>query len=455
MTNPNTNQGGFLLVSLLVVTFFIVAAALVTSQLALSNLRSSTVEYNRLNAQFAADAAIDQGIYQLNQNQDWLGNTEAILYEDSTSKTTYQTEVIDDSDPFVKYLSVTGRTYSPKDSPEPRVERKYEVKLRGVGGGSFSVVTGVGGLIMSNNSKIVGGNVFVNGEIRMSNSSQIGLTTSPVDVKAAHQNCPVSPNATYPRVCTPGENGQPITLNNSAKIYGEVQATNQTNGDAMFNPGLVAGNPAPGSLPEHDRAAQVAAVTTEQTGNQAGCSSGTKTWPANLKINGNVSISNTCRVTVEGNIWITGSLNISNSAQLIVSNALASAPAVMIDGSNGLTLSNSSILRSNTQATPVGFRVVTYWSTASCSPGCSNVTGTDLYNSRNQATINISNSASGPQTEFYARWSRVSVNNGGNVGALVGQTVELSNSGTITFGTSVTGVGGVSAWIVDSYKRTF
>lgn len=454
MNKANKDQG-FLLVSLLVVTFFIVSAALITSQLALSNLRSSTVEYYRLNSQLAADAGLDRGVYELNQDGDWTGTTEQILYEDTGSKTTYETTVVNDTDPFVKYLRVTGKTYSPKTSATPRVERQYEVKLRGVGGGSYSVVTGVGGLIMSNNSKIVGGNVFVNGEIRMSNSSQIGLTTSPVNVKAAHQNCPNPPDATYPRVCNSGENGQPITLNNSAKIYGEVQATNQTNGSGMSNPGLVSGSPAPGDLPSHDRAAQVAAVATTQSASTASCSSGTKTWPANLKITGNVSVSNSCNVTVEGDVWITGTLNVSNSAQVIVSNSLSSPPAVMIDGSGGLNISNNSLLKSNASVTPVGFRMITYWSSASCSPGCADVTGMDLYNSRNSTTISINNSAAGPQTEFYARWSRVSVSNGGNVGALVGQTVELSNSGTITFGTSVTGVGGVSAWIVDSYKRTF
>jgi hypothetical protein len=208
-------------------------------------------------------------------------------------------------------------------------------------------------------------------------------------------------------------------------------------------------------LPAHDRDAQVAAVASTQSASAASCSSGTKTWPANLKINGNVDVSNSCRVTVEGDVWITGTLNVSNSAQIIVSNSLSNPPAIMIDGSGGLSISNNALLKSNSNVTPVGFRMITYWSTASCSPNCPNVTGMDLYNSRNSTTISINNSAAGPQTEFYARWSRVSVSNGGNVGALVGQTVELSNSGTITFGTSVTGVGGVSAWIVDSYKRTF
>jgi len=290
----------------------------------------------------------------------------------------------------------------------------------------------------------------------MSNSAQIGLTSNPVQVKAAHQNCPNPPNATYPRGCASGENGQPIILTHTAKIYGEVKANNQTSGTNMFNPGLVTGSVPAATLPDHDRAAQVSAVVLpELSGGSAGCTSGTKTWPANLKINGDVTVSNTCKVTVEGDVWITGKLTLSNSSQLIVSNSLSAPPVLMIDGSGGLDANNSSLLKSNTNVTPIGFRVVTYHSAAACSPDCTNVTGSDLFNSRNLETISLSNSAAGPQTEFYARWSRITISNAGNIGAVVGQTVELNNSSAITFGTSVSGVGGIVAWVVESYKRTF
>lgn len=444
-----------MLIALLLTTSFIVVAGLVTAQLALSNLQAAVIEKSRVNAQFATDAGIDDAIQHLNQDGDWPGSGgEITLFEDGASRATYQTTVTDDtSDPLKKFIHVTGRTYSPKTSATPRVERKYEVELRGVSGGNFSLVTGVGGLYMSNNSKIVGGNVYVNGEIEMSNSAQIGLTSSPVNVKAAHQNCPVPPNTTYPLVCNVGESGQPITIQNNAKIYGEVQATNQTSGAGMSSPGLVPGSPPPSALPTHDRDAQKAAVASEQTGSAAGCSNSTKTWPANLKINGNVTLSNSCRVTVAGNVWITGNVTLSNSAELIVQNGQSTPPVIMIDGSSGLQLANGTMLRSN--SANIGFRVITYYSSAACSPDCADVTGPELYNSRNHQTISITNNASGPHTEFYARWTRVELSNGGNIGALVGQTVRISNSGTITFGTSVTGIGEAAAWVIESYKRTF
>lgn len=447
-------QKGFVLISLLLTTLFVLAAGVATAQLATNNYRSSIVEHYRVDTQFAADAGIDKAVQEINANDSWNGTGgQVTLHDTGNYKTTYETVVTNDADPLKKLVTVTGRSYSPSTSTTPQVERTYQVALRAITSGDFSVVTGVGGLVMSNNSKIIGGNVFVNGTISMSNSAQIGLTTAPVAVKAAHQSCPAAGGPTYPRVCNSGENGQPISLSGSSRIYGEVTATNQTNGSQMLNPGLVSGSVAPAALPTHDRNAQKAAVATTQTAATASCSSGTKTWPANLKITGNVSVSNSCKVTVQGDVWITGSLTISNSSDVIVANGITTSPVIMVDAQNGLDVSNNADLVSNSSS--IGFRIITYWSTSGCSPDCTDVTGSALFSSRNTTTIQLSNGSQGPNTEFYARWSRVSLSNGGNIGSLVGQTVQLTNSAAVTFGSSVSGVGGVEGWVIDSYKRNY
>jgi hypothetical protein len=329
------------------------------------------------------------------------------------------------------------------------------VDLRPVRSGAYSIVSGVGGLVMSNSTKIVGGDVLINGDIKLTNSAQIGLTTNPVNVEVAHQNCPVPVDITYPRICNSGENGQPISIQNTAHIYGTVYANNQTSGTSMSNPGLVASSGVDAQpLPPHDRDAQQAAIATTRSGSDASCTTnnGTQTWPANLKITGNVTISKSCKVTVQGDVWITGTLEMENSGQLIVSSSLGlTKPNIMVDGQT-ISLRNTSSLVSNSSNT--GFQLINYWSTASCSPDCSDVTGNDLYNSRNQATILLDNSASGPHTIFYSRWTKVLINNSGQIGALVGQTVELKNSSTISFGTSVS-TGTVTYWVIDGYRRSF
>lgn len=456
MTSNKKNQHGFILLAVLVSTVFIMLIGVASLDLITANLRTARQERYLVNAQFAADAGIDDAVRQLNQDNTWTGNgTGQTLYSSSEFKTTFQTTVVNGATSLQKFINVVANTYAPATSSTPKYTRKYSVEMRGVTAGNYSVVTGVGGLVMTNSSKIVGGSVYVNGTISMSNTAQIGLSTKPVSVRAAHQSCPFPANASYPRVCNSGENGQPITISSpNAIIYGDVQATNQTNGNNMSSPGLVSGSPSVASLPDYDRAAQISAVASTLNGNFS-CSSGSYNWPANYHITGNVTIGNSCEVTVNGNVWIGGTLSMSNSkSKLIVANSLGTTqPVVMVDGTSGATFSQSTTLQSNSSNT--GFIIITYWSSAGCSPNCSNVTGTDLYNSRDDTTISLNNSASGPNTEFYARWSQISVGNSGNIGALVGQTVLLNNSGAVTFGTTVNGVGAVDAWVIKSYKRTF
>lgn len=442
------NQSGSALISIIIVLPFLILITALYMELAVSGITVARKDQSQTHAQFASDAGIEYALEQLALNPDWIGPAGPLdVQNDSSAWTTYEVSVATNS-PTSKTITSIGRTLRPAAS-----SRTIKVDLRPVKSGTYSIVTGVGGLYMSNSAKIVGGDVLVNGEISMTNTSQIGLTTNSVKVDVAHQNCPVPADANYPRLCASGENGQPITITGSAKIFGTVKANNQVNGAGMSNPGLVTGTVTPGGLPVHDRGAQVTAVANNQTGAIASCSGSTiKSWPANLKITGDVTISGSCKVTIEGNVWITGKLDLSNSAQLIISNSLTTTmPDIMIDGTSA-KLSNSSMIVSNSSST--GARLITYWSRASCSPDCTSVTGTDLYNTRNDQTISLVNSSSAPESILYAKWSRVSLNNSGGVGALIGQTVNLTNSATVTFGTA-TSTSGSTFWVVDGYRRAF
>lgn len=454
MIDRKQKQNGFVLISLVVVLPFLILIAAHYLQLATSSYNLARKDQMHSQAQFGTDASIDYAVEQINADPNWAGTVSPVeLHNDGNTKVTYEVSVTNNST-TTKTINATGYAYSPVTRSTPNSTVKIKVDLRAVTSGNFSLVTGVGGLYMSNSAKILGGDVYVNGEISMSNSAQIGLSSNPVNLSVAHQTCPTPANSSYPQICGSG-NGEPIELNNSAHIYGDVKANNQTDGAGMSNPGLTAGSGVAAlPLPPHDRSAQKAAVTSEITGAAASCwGTQTKTWAANTKIVGNVTLSNSCQVTVLGDVWITGNLNASNSTRIIAADSLGSTrPNIMVDGSSGATFSNSTKLVSNASAT--GFQVVTYRSDASCSPDCANVTGTDLYNSRNDTTISLSNNTEGPDTIFYARWTRVQINNSGQIGALVGQTVQLSNSGTITFGTSIPGTG-ETFWVINGYRRSF
>ena len=63
----------------------------------------------------------------------------------------------------------------------------------------------------------------------------------------------------------------------------------------------------------------------------------------------------------------------------------------------------------------------------------------------------MQNNGNAPKSIFYAYWSQVSLNNGGQIGALIGQTINLSNNGTITFGASINSSS--VTWVVNGYRK--
>jgi len=470
---------GFVLVSLIITMTFLLMIGIIVAQLVIGNFTLARQEQYRINAQLAADSGIDFGITEINTDVDWAGTGGEITIFDNSDdlRVTVEVTVVPGSGSNEKTLTATGRVYSPSSATEHRSDRIVIADLRGLSGGDFSVVTGVGGLYMSNSAKIVGGNVHVNGEVTMQNSSQIGLTSNPVILNVGHYNCPSGGGPTYPQLCSSGE---PISTSNSAHIYGDVCANNQVDGSDMTSDGLLVmgvdpdclGSVAFMPLPLHDRMAQITNWENEGSStlssSAASCTTngGSKVWPANVRITGDAEISKKCTVTAMGDVWIDGKLTMSNSAELLIADVLGtplvsaeSIPTIMIDGDE-VSFSNSSKIIGN--ATDVGPMIITYKSANACTtiddptdPSyCPALTGDDLYNSRNTITINFDNSAEGPETIFFAKWSRVLVANSGEIGALVGQTVELKNSGAVTFGTTVPG-SEPTVYIVDDYKRGF
>ena len=449
----NLKQSGFALPSVVIMFTFLAVIGTTMLQLSTTAYRTASDLRHDTNAQLAADSGIDLAVYEIASDPTWTGTpTFATILNDGTYESRTSVTVIDiDSD--TKEVVSTGTTFRTSDPSAILSQRVARSELRAVGLGDFSVVTGVGGLYMRNSARIIGGSVFVNGEISMENTAQIGLTTNPVSVRAAHQNCPIPPDASYPRVCNSGENAEPINLTNSAHIYGDVRATNQVTGTEMTNPGLTSPSTVtPLTYPTYDRSAHAASIANTMTGAAASCdSNGTTTWPANVKITGDVIIQKKCVVYTQGDVWITGNLTMNQTGALKPIDGIGAARTnVMVDGE--LEMNQGSKFDWN--SSDGSYQVITHKSDAACSPDCADVAGSDLYNSRNDETIRINNSASGEKTIFFARWTQISIDNSGGVGALVGQTIELKNSATITFGASAPG-GSDKFWVLDNYRRTF
>jgi len=450
-------QQGFIVPTILITVFAIVMVAIAILSLSVANNQNASREVYRVNAQFAADSGLDVGVQALNANENWTGAAETTQYQDSKMKATYQSTVVAGATADKKTIRTVGRVYSPANASTAKVTRIYELDVEAVtsGIGPSSVVSGVGGLQVNSNAKISGGDVYVNGKININNNGQIGLSTNPVNVRVAHQSCPVPATSAYPQVCGSG-NGQPITIDTNGKIYGNVQATNQTTGTNMSNPGLIPNQTVPPlDMPEHDRNGLKSKITSTITANQAKCTSGTVTWPANVKITGDLIVANNCTMLMQGDVWVTGKVDISNNATIKVADSLGTTrPTFMVDGQNGFKLSNNGVVQKN--ASNTGIFVVTYYSRAGCSPDCSDVTGADLYNSQNDLTIDLGNNGSAQYSVFYSRWSKVRVSNNGALGAISGQTIELSNNAVISFTASVPGSSNlVKTWVKRGYLRVF
>lgn len=440
----SVNQTGFIMPVLLITFFLIMMMLVAIASFALNTHRLAARETFRVNAQMAADAGMDRGISALNTNPGWTGSGgEITLLNTPRLRTTYEAVVFGTDEQDRKVLLAIGRAYAPATATVPKVTRKYALDMQAVTSGTnpAAVVTGVGGLVLRNNARVTGGDVIVNGFINIGNNAQIGTTINSVNVRVAHQTCPQPPDASYPKVCGPGQ-GQPITISDNGAIYGRVYANNQTDGRRMYNPGLIAGQTVtPVALPGYNRGAHPVAVTRNATDSDIRCANNaTRTWPANVKIIGNVDMGNNCRIIINGHVWITGNFNTGNNGQIIVASALGTnRPVFMIDGPAGFVLGNNGRIIPNAVGTGVELR--TFWShdSSDCSPNCVNLTGAPLANSQNVVTIDLRNNGNAPNSVFMAQWSRVRVSNNGALGAVAGQSVELGNNAIINFTASVPG----------------
>ena len=435
------NQNGFVMATLL--SIIVIISVLITAVISrsIANHQSAVFQNSRMNSQFASDAGLDIGIYELNQDTNYTGTTgEVILLNGTDVKTTYEVEVTNGSTVDKKIITSTGRTYTPVTSTTPEATRVFQIEVEAVtsGTGPGSVVSGVGGLVLNNNSKITGGDVIVNGTVTINNGAQIGLSTNPVNLRVAHQSCPSPVNSTYPQVCT---TGQPIT--NGGLIYANVQAQNQTNSSGMSMPGLIITPPNltskydPVPVPGYNRADHKATLQLPSTNpnlagyapNNAAVSCGnnqSKTWGANIKITGNVALGNNCTITITGKVWITGNLTFGSNSTIQISNSLGTnRPVIMIDGASGLVTGNNTRILSNNVST--GAEVVTmWWNTNTATNGnfncggiadlldCTSVTGLALSTSQATTTINLSNNANASGTIFRTLWSRAIISNNGS-----------------------------------------
>lgn len=427
-----------------------------------------------VNALLAAEAGVEQSLHQLNQDDNFEGITteEEFFNNDTQGRGAYVTAVEDAPDSNAKIITSIGKVYRKDGTVDPRSERKVRVVVVGTKSDGESVHSGPGGLILGGSANITNTDVYVNGTITMSGAARIGTETKPVRVNVANIACPTgsNPGPTYPSLCT---STQPISIPDwsNVAIIGDVCATGQTQAkfpDSPFNnnppqirggsgggQGLISGCTAdPVSPPTYNRAAHKAGVTITADGNSNTytCQSWPfdRTWPNGLQLNGNINIGGSCNITINGNVYITGNLTLGGAARITVADSVGTnRPVVMVDGT--ITVGGSAQLIANSSGTGIHF--ISFKSSAGCSPECTSLSGNDLKASQQLLTVDIGGAVNLPGMIFHAYWSKVRLAGSGNVGALIGQTVDMQGAGTVTFGTQLSS--GTQTWTITGYQRVF
>lgn len=454
-------EGGYLLVTVLAISIIFTVIGVALLQSATSQFRLSSDDLYADNALYVAEAGIEQSVHQLNQDSSFTGYATAQQFFDNTTQGlgTFTTAITSNADGNSKTITATGTTYRYSTPTQVVSAKTIKVTVVGTASSGYSVHTGPGGLLLGGSADITNGDVYVNGSITLSGAAKIGTANDPLNVHVANDICPTgtSPGATYPQVCT---SGQPISLAQSTNIYGTVCATGQTSTGPNNNiqggnggQGLVAGCTAPVvSTPTYDRSAQIAAVTTTASGtsNSYTCQSWpfNRTWPANLELTGNVTVGGSCNVTVKGNVYITGNLTINGASTMTVDDSLGTTrPVIIVDGT--ITVGGSAAMVANGSGT--GAEFISFKSAAACGAACASLSGNDLYNSENQTTVTVGGAVNLPGMVFQSYWGKLVLGGSGHVGAVAGQAIDLSGSGTVIFGTTLSS--GTQTWTITSYQQ--
>lgn len=471
----NKDSRGVVLVTILVIGMVITLVALSLADLTTTQYATATKSVSDANALLVAEAGIEESLTAVNVDNAFSGySTAQEFFNNKTQGRGIYTSTVT-SEGGERIITATGTIYG-HGTDRILSQRKVRVSLVGTSSEGYSVYTGAGGLILSGGANITNSEVYVQGKIILQGGAKIGSKSQPLNINAANIACPdkANPGPTYPSLC--GSSSPAVTVPDWTKesIVGRVCATNQTqfkfpdspwnndqqvsdgNGGNGFVPGCVAPEV---EVPTYDRGGHLSQVTstinyasnpTYNCNNWTNANGWSRTWPADVSFTGNASIASSCEITVNGNIHFTGNLVLSGGSKLRVPESAGSTrPVILVDGT--ISIGAGTEVLPNSQGTTIHF--VSTKSTASCSPACTNLTGTNLYNSQNATTINVDGGAKTPGVVVQAVWGKVTIGGGAQVGAVIGQKIEISGGGSIVFGTKLSS--GTSTWTIRSYQQIY
>jgi len=364
----------FLAVSATII--FGLSGPIVRQQKMASELQLSRQSY------FLAEAGVEDVVYRLSTAKT-VDTTETLTLNGS-SATTVTTDTS-----LGKEVTATGEV---NDSV-----RKIRTDLT-IGQGVaffYGIQIGTGGFSLSNNAG-VNGNIYSNSTISGSNGSFITGSASAV----------TSISGVTIGTGTTGDANAPSVTNST--VRGTLYCKTGSGNNKSCN--TSATNPVVQSLPINDTQ-----ITDWKSDAAAGGTigsqslSGTANVLGPVKINGNLTLSNSAKLTMTGTVWVTGNVTLSNGADVVLDASYGAQDGMMIvDGTT--TLSNNSTFEGS---------------------GNANSYVMILSTNTTSSAIILSNNAGA--AILYAPYGTVNVSNNAGITQVTAKTVSLQNNAIIDY----------------------
>ena len=386
-----------------------------------------------------AEAGIEQAAYQLNINPSYTGETNTALGNGTF------TVAVTSIDGATKQITATGYVAGPLGVTVYKQIRTKVSKNASWVTFYYGTQAGQGGLIMANNSGLIG-NLYANGNVTGSNGAYITGDAYVASSTGTITNMCIGGSGSGCTASTPVGRANAHTVNSST-VTGTLYCQSGSGNNKACNTSQA--DPPYEDLPIDDanitQWKNDAAAGTVINGNYTINSGSVTLGPT--KINGNLIIGGSAVVTLANTVWVTGNITFSGSgggAQVKLSNTYGSQSGIIIaDGvislGNNVTFQNSGTSGS----------YIMILSTSSCDEG----TSASPCNSKN--AIDVSNNAS--IIIANAQKGTVSFANNASVKEVVGYKIRLKNNVVIQYGSGLpntlfsSGVGGSWAFQPGSY----
>jgi len=413
----------FMLISLTVISALVGYSAL--------QIKSHRQAVGREQAVSIAEGGLEKAVWKLNNQAGYTGESGTVLGAGTYNIT------ITNVDSITKLIKADA--FVP-DSTNPKAKRSVQIKaVLGTTNVAFhyGVQVGIGGLQMSNSSKIVG-NAQASGNIVGANSAKItgtaivaGATGKIDDIEIdtdanAHfiedsqitgntnsydlKNSTVTGNATATTMSSCTVHG---TATYDSKVGCTIDGTQTTPNTVDFvDPEAVPLPITDQQVQDWEDEAEAGGIIGSQTYNSGTTNLGPK------KIDGDLTVQNTATLNVTGTLWVTGKITFENSAIVQLAASYGSLSGVMVAGTAGSTTAGEIDLKNSAQANGSG------------------TAGSYMMLLSQRANIvdkAIDAGNTGSVAILYAGYGLIDINNSGAFKEITAKKLAISNSATITY----------------------